>query len=223
VGIEVAQVPAELAQNGDPIAPRAWAQVSHPRHPTFSYFSVDGLSWFELSGQELIQITQDLPGMLPAGTHTTGSQKGLQSRSQDTAKKRSSHTLLFSWPRHGYLPKSFEIRLGIDEGGVQIAVPQDIGNGLDGGVVGQGTNGPGMTKRSRATVGQFESAPCEMAVNDHGNGSTSQWPEWRLGTQKNFTEWAFAVTVRQVTNNSFAHGSNEWQEHFLSTLLGADA
>ena len=121
------------------------------------------------------------------------------------------------------MPNAFEVGLGIDEGRVEISVPQDISDGLDGRVVGQGTNGPGMTKRSSAALGEFEPAPFEMAVNDHGNSSTSQWLEWRLGTQKNFTEWAFTIAVREVANNGFAHSSHEGQEHFLSALLGTDA
>src|ERR1700722_4395653 len=95
----------------------------------------------------------------------------------DCEKDTSPYRLFLCWPGQRHLPKGVGVGLGVNEGRVDVTMAQHIGNRLDGRVMRERANRPGVAEAARAAAGSFDAGLFEMAANDHGDGDTVQRTE----------------------------------------------
>jgi hypothetical protein len=147
--IEMTQIQAELAQDRNAIDTRPGAQMLRALKPMLHDLSRNRFSRFELTHQKAIQVNEDFLGTdIVSASGATCLKKRLKPKGQRTAEKTGCLASSFFGPGHRHFSKSFQIRLGINESRVDGTMAKDVGDGLYGRVVGQRSNGPGMTKSS---------------------------------------------------------------------------
>lgn len=129
--VEIAQVYAELPHDGHAIEPASNTQVFHRLEPALCKIVSYRSPWFQLRHQKTIQIAENPPVTFTLTAEGASHlQECLETGGNGTAEYACRHGSPLFRPRHGYLPEHLEVGLGIDESGVQTAVPQDIGNGF---------------------------------------------------------------------------------------------
>ena len=108
--LKIAQVTAELAEDGEPIDSCVRTQVGHTFIPTCHHITADRLAGFEFAYQKAIQVEEDFLIVDPDSTSWVARiAKCLEPRGKRAAEKTGGHTAQ-SFEGHGIATCRSELR-----------------------------------------------------------------------------------------------------------------